>query len=199
MDGCHRGNARSSRIPLAPKDRQGRGYAPALSQCVLFIAYCYSMNAPDAQQVHKDHLYAFSCALNLLLYVADPGPDATGIGGPGETRSVSRREWLADLYARMLLLEVKGDIARLTGVASEARARCKEGDQEAENAAAELAEIAMRIICEAGADREPKGPPATTGGHGLSAVPRHFRHVPRQPRSSRPARFDDYRARPGRE
>jgi hypothetical protein len=76
------------------------------------------MHAPDALQVHEDHVYAFECALNFLLYAADPDPDVTEVGGPGETGSISRREQLADVYARVLLVEVTGDIGRLTAVAS---------------------------------------------------------------------------------
>lgn len=78
------------------------------------------MHAPGARQVHEDHVYAFGCTLNFQLYAADPGPDVTKVGGPGETGSISRRERLADVYARMLLVEVTGDIGRLTTVTSEA-------------------------------------------------------------------------------
>ncbi len=37
------------------------------------------------EQLGKDHLYVYySCALNLLLYASDPGPQAITVGGPGE-------------------------------------------------------------------------------------------------------------------
>jgi hypothetical protein len=69
------------------------------------------MHAPDARQVHEDHVYAFECALNFQLYATGPGSDVTEVGGPGETRSISRRERLADVYARMLLVEVRATSA----------------------------------------------------------------------------------------
>jgi hypothetical protein len=76
---------------------------------------------PAPEQVDKDHPYAFSCALNLQLYASDPDPETVVVGGPGEQRSITRRESLVDIYARMVLLELGGDIDRLSAVAAEAR------------------------------------------------------------------------------
>jgi hypothetical protein len=117
-----------------------------------------------SNQLDKDHLYAFSCALNLLLYVADPGPESAAVGGPGERRMISRRESLVDIYARMLLLELEGDTSRLSAVAVEARRRRQDKEMrdfpadhlQAEEAAAELAESAARIVHDAGADTDPR-------------------------------------------
>jgi hypothetical protein len=101
-----------------------------------------------------------SCALNLELYAADPGPQTVAIGGPGEQRTITRRDHLLDLYSRMLLLKLDGDPDRLSAVAAEAERRRDEksarnsesDDLEVEADTLEFADTAMRIIHDAGAD-----------------------------------------------
>jgi hypothetical protein len=115
---------------------------------------------PAPEQVDRDHLYAFSCALNLQLYASDPSPETVVVGGPGEQRPITRRESLVDIYARMVLLKLGGDIDRLSAVAAEAR-RCLEEKPcgefdtdylEDETVVSELAETAIQWVREAGAD-----------------------------------------------
>lgn len=122
------------------------------------------MTSPNYDQIKKDHLYAHSCALNLLLYDDDPGQRVIAVGSLSEQRMIDRREHLIDLYSRMLLLEVNGSANRLNAVAAEARRRYEEGahkkpppeDLPADTVTVELAEAAVRIIREVGADTDPR-------------------------------------------
>lgn len=60
----------------------------------------------------SDTTYAYSCAANLLLYDADPGPRETNVGSASEPRIGDRREALLNLYARQVLVELRADLAR---------------------------------------------------------------------------------------
>lgn len=108
-------------------------------------------------------MFAFSCGANLLLYEGDPGPQTTTVGGPGEQRTITRRELLVSIYARMLLLELQADLDRLAAVAAEARRRMYTAADDdatelaaAEAVAVELAETAIQIIRDVGADTDPR-------------------------------------------
>jgi hypothetical protein len=109
---------------------------------------------------NQDHLYAFSCALNLELYAADPGPQAAVAGSPDEQLAITRRGHLLDMYSRMLLLQLEGDLRRMSAVAAEARYRLAEksarnaeqDDLQVEVTTIDIADTAIRIIRDAGAD-----------------------------------------------
>jgi hypothetical protein len=78
------------------------------------------------QQLHEDHLRAWASALNLRLYDNDPGPREMIVGGPGEERVIDRRERLVDSYAKLLLVQVDGDLDRLLAVAAQySRSSCE--------------------------------------------------------------------------
>lgn len=116
------------------------------------------------QQLHDDHLHAWASALNLRLYDNDPGPREMVVGGPGEERVIDRRDRLIDSYARLLLVQVDGDLDRLLAVAAEARRKHGErvahgGSErkiEAELIAVELADHAAQIVRDVDADTDPK-------------------------------------------
>jgi hypothetical protein len=118
------------------------------------------MRKPIPEKRNPDYLYAFSCALNLELYAADPGPQTVTIGSPGEQRTITRRDHLLDLYSRLLLLKLDADPDRLFAVAAEAERRLNEKsaqNSESDNLEVEtdtlgIADTAMRIIHDAGAD-----------------------------------------------
>lgn len=111
-----------------------------------------------------DHLHAWSSALNLMLYDADPGPREVRIGGPGEERVIDRREYLISVYAHSLLLHLGADLSRLVAVADEARRRSGDSARwkrprehvRAERVAAELADTAAQVVRQAGADADEK-------------------------------------------
>lgn len=118
----------------------------------------------DDAQLHQDHLFAWSCGLNARLYDNDPGPREMVVGGPGEQRVIDRRERLLDSYARMVLVELDGDLDRLAAVVGEAQRKHQDKSErgfeadkvEAELIAVELAERAAQIIRDAGAADDPQ-------------------------------------------
>jgi hypothetical protein len=118
------------------------------------------MKKPVPQKQYPDYLFAFSCALNLGLYAADPGPQAVVVGSSDEQRTISRREHYLDLYSRMLLLHLEGDPDRLSAVVAEAQLRLNEKsarspdphDLKIRADTVEIAETALRMIRDAGAD-----------------------------------------------
>ncbi|MQA16820.1 MAG: hypothetical protein GEV09_22600 [Pseudonocardiaceae bacterium] len=68
-----------------------------------------------------DYLFAWSCALNVNLYDDDPGPRQMVVGGPGEQRTVDRRQRLIDAYARDVLVHVDAELDRLATVVAEVK------------------------------------------------------------------------------
>jgi hypothetical protein len=61
----------------------------------------------------KDTTFAWSCAANLLLYDADPGPRQVNVGSGSEQRFVDRHEALVNVYARQVLVELEADLPRI--------------------------------------------------------------------------------------
>lgn len=75
---------------------------------------------------------------------------------------VDRHERLLDIYSRLLILKVRGDVGRLAAIEREARRRLEEAsgdtraDPQPELVAEALAQAAERIIRDAGADGDPQ-------------------------------------------
>lgn len=104
-----------------------------------------------------DLTQAWLCAINCDLFAQAPGPKLLNIASDIEPHMVSRTEAFRDLYARILLVDLGGDLVRcdvLCRRIEKARRRPPSAQAAAAwSVAAELAGRARELITQTGADR----------------------------------------------
>ncbi|CPW67327.1 hypothetical protein [Mycobacteroides abscessus] len=103
----------------------------------------------------KDLTLAWVYAANASIHEETPGPAELNIGSAIEPHMVSRSEAFRDLYAHLLLEDLRADPSRIDALRSKVlRSRKRSSSAEADaiwGIAAELCERARLIIDEAGA------------------------------------------------
>ncbi|MGV9836642.1 hypothetical protein ACWDUL_20975 [Nocardia niigatensis] len=119
------------------------------------------MTLSEDRRANMDATMLWGLAANCTLYEEDPGPSHLNIASHVEPMPVPRKQAWRDFYARRLIAELGGNLARVRAVAEQARAMTPApeaaGDAEVARTArccVALSEAAVAILVEAGAETD---------------------------------------------